>query len=319
MDRFEAMQVFCKVVELGNFAAAADRLNLSTSAVSRMVAQLEALLQARLLNRTTRRISLTEEGRGYYERCLQVLSDLEEAEELVGNASVALRGTLRLTAPVSFGAWHLAPAIADFARLHPQVKFDISLSDQQVDLIEEGLDLAIRVGELGSQNIVARPIGKARMMVCAARNYLDANGIPRTPGELVGHQCLTYAYASDNTAWRFASTDDKSSSVRVTGPVHSNNGVLLRELAAQGMGITMAPDFILQAGVDEGRLIEVLTEYTPPPLTIYAAYPSRKHLSAKVRGFASFLQEWLAERAPSPEPSRADALGKRHALPAALR
>ncbi len=300
MDRFEAMSVFCKVVELGNFAAAADRLNISTSAVSRMVAQLETLLQARLLNRTTRRISLTEDGRGYYERCLQLLSDLEEAEELVGNASVALRGTLRLTAPVSFGAWHLAPAIADFARLHPQVKFDISLSDQQVDLIEEGLDLAIRVGELGSQNMVTRPIGKARMMVCAAQSYLDANGIPGIPAELVKHQCLTYAYASDNNAWRFTSQDDKGIiSVRVTGVVHSNNGLLLRELAAQGMGITMAPDFILQVGVDDGRLVEVLKDRTPPPLTIYAAYPSRKHLSAKVRGFANFLQEWLAKRCPT--------------------
>jgi DNA-binding transcriptional LysR family regulator len=231
-----------------------------------------------------------------------VLSDLEEAEELVGNASVALRGTLRLTAPVSFGAWHLAPAIADFARLHPQVKFDVSLSDQQVDLIEEGLDLAIRVGELGSQNMVARPIGKARMMVCAAQNYLNANGIPQTPEELVRHQCLTYAYASDN-AWRFADTDAKNTkgtmSVRVTGAVHSNNGLLLRELAAQGMGITMAPDFILQVGVDDGRLVEVLKDRMPPPLTIYAAYPSRKHLSAKVRGFANFLQEWLAKRCPT--------------------
>ncbi|MDB5888798.1 MAG: LysR family transcriptional regulator [Rhodocyclales bacterium] len=300
MDRFEAMNVFCKVVELGSFAAAADRLDISTSAVSRMVAQLETLLQARLLNRTTRRIGLTEDGRGYYERCLQLLSDLEEAEELVGNARVALRGTLRLTAPVSFGSWHLAPAIADFSRLHPQVKFDVSLSDQQVDLIEEGLDLAIRVGELGSQNMVARPIGKARMMVCAAQDYLNANGIPQIPAELIKHQCLTYAYAGDSHTWRFAQPDAKELlSVRVSGAVHSNNGLLLRELAAQGMGITMAPDFILQLGVDQGRLVEVLQNWAPPPLTIHSAYPSRKHLSAKVRGFAAFLQEWLAARCPN--------------------
>ncbi|MDB5802431.1 MAG: LysR family transcriptional regulator [Rhodocyclales bacterium] len=299
MDRFEAMNVFCKVVELGSFAAAAERLDISTSATSRMIAQLETTLQARLLNRTTRRISLTEDGRGYYERCLQLLSDLEEAEEMVGNASVALRGTLRLTAPVSFGAWHLAPAIADFARLHPQVKFDISLSDQQLDLIEEGLDLAIRVGELGSQNMVARPIGKARMMVCAAQDYLDANGIPAMPSELARHQCLTYAYASESHVWRFNDAEQKKLiSTRVAGAVHSNNGLLLRELAAQGMGITMAPDFILQIGVDQGRLVEVLQDWAPPPLTIYAAYPSRKHLSAKVRGFAAFLQEWLAAKCP---------------------
>lgn len=319
MDRFEAMNVFCKVVELGSFAAAAERLNISTSATSRMIAQLETTLSARLLNRTTRRISLTEDGRGYYERCLQLLSDLEEAEEAVGNASVELRGTLRLTAPVAFGAWHLAPAIADFSRLHPQVKFDISLSDQQADLVEEGLDLAIRIGALGSQNLVARPIGKARLMVCAAQDYLNSNGIPATPDDLPKHQCLTYAYASENHVWRFAKqrkSDGKSGgesesdasavvNVRVGGSVHSNNGLLLRELAAQGMGITMAPDFILQSAVNEGRLVEIMTEWSPPALTIYAAYPSRKHLSAKVRGFAAFLQEWLAARCPY----KADAVG----------
>jgi DNA-binding transcriptional LysR family regulator len=306
MDRFEAMNVFCKVVELGSFAAAAERLNISTSAASRMIAQLESTLQARLLNRTTRRISLTEDGRGYYERCLQLLSDLEEAEESVGSASVELRGTLRLTAPISFGAWHLAPAIADFARLHPQVKFDISLSDQQTDLVEEGLDLAIRVGALGSQNLVARPIGKARMMLCAAQDYLNAHGIPQKPDDLINHQCLTYAYASDNHLWRFADPNEQDGkrdgkgpiTVRVGGGVHSNNGLLLRELAAQGMGLTMAPDFILKVAVDEGRLVEVMTEWSPAPLTIYAAYPSRKHLSAKVRGFAAFLQEWLATQCP---------------------
>lgn len=307
MDRFEAMNVFCKVVELGSFGAAAERLDISTSAASRMIAQLETTLQARLLNRTTRRISLTEDGRGYYERCLQLLSDLEEAEELVGNASVALRGTLRLTAPVSFGTWHLAPAIADFAQLHPQVKFDISLSDQQVDLIEEGLDLAIRIGALGSQNMVARPIGRARLMVCAAQDYLNTNGIPEKPDDLARHHCLTYAYASEGHVWRFTDQQESAGgkqdgkgaiSVRIAGTVNSNNGLLLRELAAQGMGITMAPDFILQVAVDEGRLVEVLTEWAPPALTIYAAYPSRKHLSAKVRGFAAFMQEWLAKRCP---------------------
>lgn len=298
MDRFEAMKVFCRVVELGSFAAAAERLDISTSAASRMISQLETLLNARLLNRTTRRISLTEDGRGYYERSLQLLTDLEEAEELVGNASVALRGTLRLTAPISLGVWHLAPAIAAFSLLHPQLKFDISLSDQQSDLVEEGLDLAIRVGALGSQNMVARPIGKARLMVCAAQDYLKSKGIPKTPGDLAAHECLTYAYASESLTWTFAK-DGKSTSVRVSGSIHANNGILLRELAAQGMGITMAPDFILQAGVSEGRLVEILQDWTPPALTVYAAYPSRKHLSAKVRGFVNFLQEWLAERCPN--------------------
>lgn len=298
MDRFEAMNIFCKAVEQGSFAAAAERLNLSTSAVSRQIAQLEGLLQARLLNRTTRRISLTDDGRAYYERCLQVLSDLEEAEELVGNARTTLRGTLRLTAPISFGIWHLSYAIADFTRDQPEVKFDISLSDQQVDLVEAGLDLAIRVGDLGTQNLVARTIGKARLMTCAAPAYLAQHGVPQTPADLSKHHCLTYAYNTDIHLWKYLSKQNQVEEVRVSSALHANNGIMLRELAVQGMGVVRGPDFFLQSAVDQHQLQEILQDWVPAPLNIYAAYPSRKHLSAKVRGFTSFLQTWLAERCP---------------------
>lgn len=298
MDRFEAMTIFCKAVEQGSFAAAAERLDLSTSAVSRQIAQLETLLQARLLNRTTRRISLTDDGRAYYERCLQLLSDLEEAEELVGNARTTLRGTLRLTAPISFGIWHLSYAIADFSREQPEVKFDISLSDHQVDLVEAGLDMAIRVGDLGTQNLVARAIGKARLMTCASPDYLARHGVPKNPADLVTHQCLTYAYNADSYLWKFLGKNGQSEDVRVKSAMHVNNGIMLRELAAQGMGVMRAPDFLMQAAVDEHRLTEILQDWMPSPLTIYAAYPSRKHLSAKVRAFANFLQAWLAARCP---------------------
>jgi DNA-binding transcriptional LysR family regulator len=298
MDRFEAMTIFCKAVEQGSFAAAAERLNLSTSAVSRQIAQLEALLQARLLNRTTRRISLTDEGRAYYERCLQVLSDLEEAEELVGNARSTLRGTLRLTAPISFGIWHLSYAIADFAREQPEVKFDISLSDHQVDLVEAGLDLAIRVGDLGTQNLVARPIGKARLMTCASPAYLAQHGVPQTPADLQKHQCLTYAYNTDIHIWKFQNKNGEPEEVRVASAMHANNGIMLRELAVQSMGVMRGPDFLLQAAVDQHQLQEIMQDWASAPLNIYAAYPSRKHLSAKVRGFAIFLQTWLAAHCP---------------------
>jgi DNA-binding transcriptional LysR family regulator len=298
VDRLEAMQIFCKVVELGSFAAAADRLDISTSAVSRQVAQLEAHLQARLLNRTTRRISLTEDGRAYYERCLQLLSDLEEAEEMVGNTQAALRGTLRLTAPISFGIWQLPLAIAEFSRQHPEVKFDLSLADHQVDMVEAGLDMAIRIGELGSQNLVARPIGKARLMTCASPDYLARHGTPTAPAELAGHQCLTYAYNAEPHVWKFTHTSGEQAEVRISGPAHANNGIALRELAALGMGISRAPDFVMQTVVNEGRLVELLPDWAPGQLTVYAAYPSRKHLSAKVRAFVNFMQTWLAERCP---------------------
>jgi DNA-binding transcriptional LysR family regulator len=302
MDRFEAMTIFCKAVEQGSFAAAAERLNLSTSAVSRQIAQLEGLLQARLLTLTTRRISLTDEGRAYYERCLQVLSDLEEAEELVGSARSTLRGTLRLTAPISFGIWHLSYAIADFAREQPEVKFDISLSDHQVDLVEAGLDLAIRVGDLGTQNLVARPIGKARLMTCASPVYLEKHGIPQTPADLQKHQCLTYAYNTDVHIWKFQHKNGEPHEVRVASALHANNGIMLRELAVQSMGVMRGPDFLLQAAVDQHQLQEIMQDWASAPLNIYAAYPSRKHLSAKVRGFASFLQTWLAARCPDVVP-----------------
>lgn len=297
MDRFEAMQVFCKVVEVGSFAGAAERLDMSTSAVSRQVAQLEALLDARLLNRTTRRISLTENGRAYYERCLQLLADLEETEEMVGTHTTSPRGTLRLTAPISFGASHLAPALGEYARLHPAMKFDVVLADRAVDLIEDGLDLAIRVGNLGTQNLVARQIGRTRILLCASPAYLAARGAPQAPEDLANHDCLTYAYASNSNQWSFEHASEGSRQIRISGSIHANNGTLLGELAAAGLGITHAPDFILGPLVAQGRLVEILPGWRPASLAISAVYPSRKHLSAKVRSFVSFMEEWLARQA----------------------
>ncbi|MBB4010962.1 LysR family transcriptional regulator [Niveibacterium umoris] len=293
------MSVFTKVVELGSFAAAAEHLKLSTSAVSRLVAQLEALLDARLLHRTTRRLSLTDNGRAYYERCVQLLADIAEAEELAGSRDPTPRGTLRLTAPISFGISHLAPAIAAYLANHPGVRVDVSLSDRQVDLVEEGLDLAIRVGEVGSQTLVARPIGEARLMIAAAPAYLAAHGIPHTPADLAQHACLTYAYSSEGLNWVFLGADGERIKVPVRGPAHANNGPMLAELAAQGLGLTGAPDFILQPLLDSGRLVEVLTDWRPKPLTIYAVYPTRRHLSAAVRSFVSHLTEWLVASCPT--------------------
>ncbi|MBS1209635.1 MAG: LysR family transcriptional regulator [Proteobacteria bacterium] len=293
MDRFEAMQVFCKVVEVGSFAGAAERLGMSTSAVSRQVAQLETLIDARLLNRTTRRISLTENGSAYYERCLQLLADLEETEEMVGRNTASPRGTLRLTAPISFGASHLAPALGEFARLYPAMKFDVVLADRTIDLIEEGLDLAIRIGNLGSQNLVARRIGEAQGLICASPDYLARRGTPQVPEDLAEHDCLTYAYAAENNLWSFERQGETPRKVRVNGTVHANNGTVLGELAAAGLGISQGPDFILGPLVNDGRLQMIMHDWPTPALPIFAVYPSRKHLSAKVRSFVSFMESWL--------------------------
>src|SRR5437763_11425690 len=289
MDRFAALQVFSQVVESGSFSSAAARLGLSTTAASRHVADLEAQLQTRLLNRTTRRVSLTESGRAFYERSVQLLADLGEAEQEAARAAVVPRGTIRLTTSVNFGVRHLAPAIAAFVARHPEVRFDVSLSDRIVDLVEEGFDLAIRVGAPGADNLVARKLGETRLVPCASPQYLAKHGAPKTPEDLAEHDCFTYEYVSPRQVWRFRDRAGAERSVRVSGGLHSNNGDLLAEVAARGAGIVFEPAFIVGPEVRAGRLVPLLQDFEPAPLPIYAVYPSRKHLSAKVRVFVDFL------------------------------
>jgi DNA-binding transcriptional LysR family regulator len=289
------MRVFSQVVESGSFSAAAARLGLSSTAASRHVAELEAHLQTRLLNRTTRRVSLTESGRAFYERSVQLLADLEEAEQEASRAAVVPRGTIKLTTSVNFGVRHLAPAIAAFLAEHAGVRFDVSLSDRLVDLVEEGFDLAIRIGAPGSDNIVARKLGETRLVPCASPQYLLAHGAPQVPEDLARHNCFTYEYVTPRNLWRFRDPAGNERSVRISGSLHSNNGDLLAEAAAQGAGIVFEPAFIVGPELRAGRLVPLLQDFVAPPLPIYAAYPSRKHLSAKVRRFVEFLVERFAQ------------------------
>ena len=301
MDRLEAYRVFSQVVEMGSFSKAAEHLGLSPTAASRHVADLESHLQTRLLNRTTRRISLTETGRSFYERCVQLLADLDEAEQEASRAAVVPRGTLRLTSAVNFGVRHLAPAIAEFLAAHREVRFDVSLSDRIVDLVEEGFDLGIRIGGSGSEHIVARKFGETRLVPCASPGYLAAHGAPQSPDDLERHNCFTYEYVTPKNVWRFRDPGGGERAVRVRGSLHSNNGDLLAEAAARGAGIVFEPAFIVGPDVRAGRLVPLLQEYVPAPVPIYAVYPSRKHLSAKIRLFVDFLiarfadaQDWSA-------------------------
>lgn len=294
MDRFAAINAFARVVEAGSFAGAATRLGQSVSSISRHVAELEAHLGARLLNRTTRRLSLTESGQAFYERSVQLLADLDEAEVAVTSASVVPRGTLRVTCSATFGARHLAPAVAAFSARHPQLRFDVELSERMVDLVEEGFDLAVRVGLTGSQNVVARRLGTTRIVCCAAPSYLERHGVPQKPEDLTSHACLTYEYLPTRNVWTFRGPDGGERSVRITGPTHANNGRFLEALAAAGAGISREPDFIVGPDVRAGLLVPILTDFEPAPLVIYAVYPSRRHLSAKVRSFADFLVERFA-------------------------
>lgn len=295
MDHFHAITAFVRVVETGSFARAAERLDRSVSAVSRQVAELEAHLGARLLNRTTRRLSLTETGRAFHERAVQLLADLEEAEAAVGAATLEPRGTLRLTCATTFGIQHLAPAIAAYAGRHPRVRFDVELSDRVVDIVEEGFDLAIRIGAVGSQALIARRIGTTTLVCCAAPAYLARHGTPRTPEDLAGHPCLTYAYSADRNVWRFTDAAGAGHAVEVSGPAHSNNGAMLTALGVAGLGIHMEPDFVVAPDVRAGRLVRILADYTPESGAINAVYPSRRHLSAKVRSFIDFVSLRFAE------------------------
>src|SRR6478609_4307945 len=261
MDRFQSLLAFARVVEAGSFARAADRLDLSVSAVSRHVSDLEAHLGVRLLNRTTRRLSMTESGQAFYERCVQLLADLDEAEEAVTASAVVPRGTLRITASISFGAGYLGPAIAEFRERHPQLRFDIELSDRAVDLVDERIDLAIRIGDIGSQALIGRRIGTTQMVCCASPAYLARHGAPHTPADLAHHACLTYEYSSDGNVWRFKDAAGGQHDVKVTGLAHSNNGAMLAALAVEGVGVTLEPDFIIAADDQHQRNV---SEPAPP-------------------------------------------------------
>jgi len=289
MDRFHAIEAFVRVVEAGSFARAADRLGVSVSSVSRHVTELEAHLDARLLNRTTRTLSLTEIGRAFHERAVLLLADLEEAEASAGAGTVVPRGTLRLTCGVTFGTRHLAVAIAEFMARYPEMRFDVELSDRLVDLVDEGFDAAVRIGSIGGVNLVGRRVGSTALVCCAAPAYLARHGEPAAPDELAAHICLTYAYAPQAGQWPFRDASGAVRNVRVNGPAHANNGSFLAALAREGVGIVYEPDFVVGPDVRSGRLVPILRALAPPPSGIHVVYPSRRHLSAKVRAFTDFL------------------------------
>jgi DNA-binding transcriptional LysR family regulator len=289
MDRFHAITVFARVVETGSFARAADRLGVSVSAVSRQVAELESHLGVRLLNRTTRRLSLTESGQAFHERSVQLLADLEEAEAAVGAGARVPQGTLRITCGTTFGTRHVAAEVAAFQARHPQLRFDLDLSDRMVDLVDEGFDLAIRIGIVGSPALITRRIGTTSLVCCAAPAYVARHPAPQVPEDLAAHACLTYVYAPERDVWRFRAPDGAQRAVAVSGPARANNGEMLTALAIAGMGVHMEPDIVVAPHVRDGSLVRLLPDFRPASMPIHAVYPSRRHLSAKVRGFIDFI------------------------------
>lgn len=294
MDTHFAMRVFDKVVELGSFSAAADRLELARPTVTKIVAFLEHKYGVRLLNRTTRRLSLTDAGRAFHERSRTILADIDEMEFALQSESVRPSGKLRITAPFTFGALHLGPAVNAFMRRYPEVFVDVELSDRTVDLVEEGFDLALRIGNLGDSSLVARQLADQKVWICASPAYVARNGAPQLPSDLERHQCLHYAYWAGGAEWRLES-DGAEYTVKVAGPMRANNGDLLRSAALDGLGIIMQPDFIVGDDIRAGRLVPLLPKYTVATIGIHVLYPHRRYLSAKVRAFAEHLTECFGE------------------------
>ncbi|MFP3368394.1 MULTISPECIES: LysR family transcriptional regulator [unclassified Pseudomonas] len=293
MNPYEDMRIFAQVLEAGSFTAAADRLGMSKQSVSRRLMQLEERLGVRLLNRSTRRLDATPLGQHYYQSALRLLGEVQQVEHDISGQAQALRGTLRLSAPLSFAMSHLGCLLTEFLQLHPQVDVEVDLSDRAVDLIGEGYDLALRIGALEDSSLIARRIASVERVYCASPAYLQARGVPLTPEDLAGHDCLPYGH-SRQVQWQFRQ-GGKAQAIQVTGRMRANNGELLRDAAIAGMGVTYLPTFIVGQALADGRLVNVLEEWTPPALQLSAVYPQHRQVARPVQGFVSFLRERLVQ------------------------
>lgn len=303
MDRFADMQMFVRVVEAGSISGAAARLDIAKSAVSRRLAELEGRLGAQLLHRTTRRLNLTDSGRAFLERAQTILADLDEAEAAVSQAHTALKGRLRVALPLSFGLLHLAPLIEEFMALHPDVEFDLDFNDRQIDLMQEGFDLAIRIANLPDSSLIARRLAPIRHVLSASPAYLARHGTPTSAQDLKNHRCLAYSNLANLGVWHYRTPDGIAGSVQVPVKLKANNGDFLCQAALAGHGLILHPTFYLRAALQSGALVAVLTDIAWPELNAYAVYPPTRHLSSRVRALVDFL---AARFAGEPEWERRD-------------
>jgi len=289
MKKFDDIQAFIAVVDAGSFTAAADRLGSAKSAISRRVAMLEERLGVQLLRRTTRVLNLTDTGRSFYARGVRILADLAEAEAAVQQAHGELKGRLRVALPMSFSVRHMCGPLATFKRQHPGVEFDLDLNDRRVDIIEENVDVALRIGHLADSSLIARRLFDVHSIVCASPHYLKVHGTPRVPNDLREHQCLVYSNLAEPAKWHYQDHDGQSLSVNVNAVMQASSGDFLSNFAAHGQGIVIQPTFIAAEPIRRGNLQPILTDYTWPSSTAYALYPPTRHLSYRVRAFIDFL------------------------------
>jgi len=296
MDRLRAFEVFVAVVSRQGFARAAETLGTSPANVTRYIAELESHLGTRLLNRHSRKLSLTESGEALYERARAILADVGEAVAITSAATLQPQGRLRINAPLSFGLLHLAARWPRFARMHPRVELDVALIDRVVDVVEEGFDLAIRISRTGSTAHAARRLATSRNVVCASPDYLRAHGAPATPAELAQHACIVYEYVG--AEWTLLDTDGRPQSVRVRSAMQTNNGDTAAAAARAGLGIVWQPTFLVGPDLRAGRLVPLLPGWRVPDIDILAVYPSRRQLSAKVRAMIDFLADEFSGTPP---------------------
>jgi DNA-binding transcriptional LysR family regulator len=283
------MQLFVRIVESGSFSAVARELGMIQPTVSKQMTALEEKLGVRLLNRTTRRLSMTDAGREYYERCQRILDDVQEMETEVAGLQNRPSGTLRVNTPVAFGNIHMLPLILAFRRKYPGVAIDLSLDDRYVDLVQEGIDVAIRFGELGDSQLVARHVGSSASVCVASPGYLSAHGTPKIPADLREHQCITYTYLFSNE-WAFDGPDGPES-IKVQGDFRANSGMTIRSAALEGAGIASIPLFLIREDIESGRLVQLLSQFASAPFRISAVYPSARLVSRKVKLFVEFVQQ----------------------------
>lgn len=294
MDYLSDLAVFVQVVEAGSFTAAADKLGLTQSAVSKAVNRLEERMGTRLLNRSTRRLSVTETGTVLYDRSKPALVEIEEAELEVARLQMEPRGVLRVNAPMSFGILHIAPLLGRFLERYPALTIDLQLDDRVIDLVEDGFDCAIRINAMDNSILVAKQLGPCRQVICATPHYLKTHGIPSTPNELKDHPILIYTHRPTPGEWELRSIDNKIIKIQTQARLHSNNGIVLMNAGLQGLGIMILPTFYIDKQLQEGELVTLMDDYNVvPELNIQAVYPQRRHLSPKVRVFIDFLVEHM--------------------------
>jgi DNA-binding transcriptional LysR family regulator len=287
MDRITSLTTFVKVVDCGGFAAAARALGVSPSSVTVHVRAIEERLGVRLLNRSTRKISLTEIGQAYYQRCVQILADLDDADQVALALQSKPRGSLRLNASIAIPSL-IAPVIAEFVRLYPEATIDMTMTDRMVDMVEEGFDLAIRNIPVADSSLIVRKIAPYRFVICATPEYLDRHGTPQGPADLAKHNCLIYAQSPWRNEWPLSGPGGEAR-VAVSGNMRSNSAIALCEAALHGQGLLLTASFIVSAHLKSGRLVPVMCDFLRAERSIDAIYPHRHHVSAKVRTFIDML------------------------------